>query len=157
MFFVLAMALAAFAAPALAQTAMIGSGGVDILGQGIFETGSSAFKFPAAVNANYDSIDVGNDLARAIGTGVGPGIGILGVNTGTVTATNHLKIKKNQDTGDAQTCSACSPKYNIEQVKVGNRNALAIGAGVGGTIIGAAFNTGGVSATNDIEIVTNQQ
>ena len=157
MFFVLAMALAAFAAPALAQSAMIGSGGVDILGEGIFETGAGAFKFPAAVNTNYDSIDVGNDLARAIGAGVGPGIGILGVNTGTVTATNHLKIKKNQDTGNCQTCSACSPKYNIEQIKVGNRNALAIGAGVGGTILGASFNTGGVSATNDIEIVTNQQ
>ena len=69
MLFVLAMALAAFAAPALAQTAMIGSGGVDILGQGIFETGAGAFKFPAAVNANYDSIDVGNDRARAIGVG----------------------------------------------------------------------------------------
>jgi hypothetical protein len=157
MFFVLAMALAAFAAPALAQTAMIGSGGVDILGQGIFETGAGAFKFPAAVNANYDSIDVGNDRAMAIGAGVGPGIGILGVNTGTVTATNHLKIKKNQDTGDAQTCTACSPKYNIEQVRVGNRAATAIGAGVGWSILGAAVNTGGVSATNDIEIVTNQQ
>jgi hypothetical protein len=158
MFFVLAMALAAFAAPALAQTAMIGSGGVDILGQGIFETGAGAFKFPAAVNANYDSIDVGNDNARAIGAGVGPWVGLgLAGNRGSVSATNHLKIKKNQDTGDAQTCTACSPKYNIEQVRVGNRNALAIGAGVGGTIIGAAFNSGGVSATNDIEIVTNQQ
>ena len=157
MFFVLAMALAAFAAPALAQTAMIGSGGVDILGDGIFETGAGAFRFPAAVNANYDSIDVGNDRALAIGAGVGPGIGILGVNTGTITATNHLKIKKNQDTGDAQTCTACSPKYNIEQVRVGNRQATAIGAGVGWSILGAAINTGGVSATNDVEIVTNQQ
>lgn len=157
MFFVLAMALAAFAAPALAQSAMIGSGGVDILGQGIFETGSGAFKFPAAVNANYDSIDVGNDRAMAIGAGVGPGIGLLGANFGTVSATNHLKIKKNQDTGDAQTCTACSPKYNIEQVKVGNRAATAIGAGAGWSIFGAAINAGGVSATNDVEIVTNQQ
>ncbi len=155
MFFVLAMALAAFAAPALAQTAMIGSSGMDILGDGIFETGAGAFRFPAAVNANYDSIDVGNDMARAIGGGVGPRIGILGSNAGSVSATNHLKIKKNQDTGDAQTCTACSPKYNLEQIKVGNRNALAIG--VGRTIFGAAFNAGGVSATNDIEIVTNQQ
>jgi hypothetical protein len=157
MFFVLAMALAAFAAPALAQSAMIGSGGVDIIGQGIFETGAGAFKFPAAANANYDSIDVGNDRAMAIGAGVGPGIGLLGANFGTVSATNHLKIKKNQDTGDAQTCSACSPKYNIEQVKVGSRMATAIGAGVGRTIGGLAFNVGGVSATNDVEIVTNQQ
>lgn len=157
MFFVLAMALAAFAAPALAQSAMIGSGGVDILGQGIFETGAGAFKFPATANANYDSIDVGNDRAMAIGAGVGPGIGLLGANFGTVSATNHLKIKKNQDTGDAQTCSACSPKYNIEQVKVGSRMATAIGAGVGRTIGGLTFNAGGVSATNDVEIVTNQQ
>ena len=156
MFFVLAMALAAFAAPALAQSAMIGSGGVDILGQGIFETGAGAFKFPAAVNANYDSIDVGNDMARAIGSGVGPGIGLLGINVGTVSATNHLKIKKNQDTGDAQTCTACSPKYNIEQVKVGSRNAMAIG--VGG-FQGGIFNRNGASvlAQNNVEIVTNQQ
>ncbi|MCX6680886.1 MAG: hypothetical protein NTX42_11075 [Methanothrix sp.] len=155
MFFVLAMALAAFAAPALAQTAMIGSGGVDILGQGIFETGSSAFKFPAAVNANYDSIDVGNDRARAIGVG-GPQNGAFNDNTKQVTAQNNLKIKKNQDTGDSQTCSACSPKYNIEQVKVGNRDALAIG--VGG-FQGGIFNDNAASvlAQNNVEIVTNQQ
>jgi hypothetical protein len=158
MFFVLAMALAAFAAPALAQSAMIGSGGVDILGQGIFETGGSAFKFPAAVNANYDSIDVGNDRAQAIGAGVGPGVGLgLAANGGAVTAENNLRIKKNQDTGDAQTCTACSPKYNIEQVRVGSRTAQAIGAGVRGTIIGVALNAGGVTARNNVEIVTNQQ
>jgi len=155
MFFVLAMALAAFAAPALAQTAMIGSGGVDILGQGIFETGAGAFKFPAAVNANYDSIDVGNDRARAIGVG-GRQRGAFNDNTKQVTAQNNLKIKKNQDTGDAQTCSACSPKYNIEQVKVGSRDALAIG--VGG-FQGGIFNDNGISvlAQNNVEIVTNQQ
>ncbi len=159
MFFVLAMALAAFAAPALAQTAMIGSGGVDILGQGIFETGGSAFKFPAAVNANYDSIKVmGTDRAQAIGAGVGPGIGIgLAVNTATVNAANNLRIKKNQDTGDSLTCTACSPKYNVETIEVGNRVAQAIGAGVGGIGIRAAGNFGGVSATNNVEIVTNQQ
>ena len=155
MFFVLAMALAAFAAPALAQSAMIGSGGVDILGQGIFETGASAFKFPAAVNANYDSIDVGNDRARAIGVG-GPQFGAFNDNTKQVTAQNNLKIKKNQDTGDSQTCAACSPKYNIEQVKVGNRDALAIG--VGG-FQGGVFNDNAISvlAQNNVEVVTNQQ
>jgi hypothetical protein len=150
--------LAAFVAPALAQSAMIGSGGVDILGQGIFETGGSAFKFPATVNTNYDSIRVlGTDSATAIGAGVG-GFGIgLAANRGTVSAENNLRIKKNQDTGDAQTCSACSPKYNVETIEVGNRQALAIGAGVGRFGIGAAFNAGGVSATNNVEIVTNQQ
>ncbi|MDD2834748.1 MAG: hypothetical protein PHY05_01225 [Methanothrix sp.] len=155
MFFVLAMALAAFAAPALAQSAMIGSGGVDILGQGIFETGAGAFKFPAAVNANYDSIDVGNDRARAIGVGSAQ-VGLFNDNLRQVTAQNNLKIKKNQDTGDAQTCTACSPKYNIEQVKVGSRDALAIG--VGG-FQGGFFNHNAVSvlAQNNVEIVTNQQ
>ena len=39
------MAVAAFAAPAIAQSmATTGTGGVDILGQGIFETGGNAFK-----------------------------------------------------------------------------------------------------------------
>jgi hypothetical protein len=155
MFFVLAMALAAFAAPALAQTAMIGSGGVDILGQGIFETGSGAFKFPAAVNANYDSIDVGNDRARAIGFGAGQA-GLFNDNLKQVTAQNNLKIKKNQDTGDSQTCSACSPKYNIEQVKVGSRDALAIGLS---SPQAGLFNRNTISvlAQNNVEIVTNQQ
>ena len=51
------MAMAAFAVPAMAQSAMAGSGGVDILGQGIFETGGNAFKFPGATDTNYDSIE----------------------------------------------------------------------------------------------------
>ena len=150
------MALAAFAAPALAQSAMIGSGGVDILGQGIFETGAGAFKFPAAANANYDSIDVGNDRARAIGVGNGGQSGWFNDNAKQVTAQNNLKIKKNQDTGDSQICSACSPKYNIEQIKVGSRDALAIG--VGG-FQGGFFNHNGASvlAQNNVEVVTNQQ
>ena len=156
MFFVLAMALAAFAAPALAQTAMIGSGGVDILGQGIFETGAGAFKFPAAVNANYDSIDVGDDRARAIGFGAGGQAGLFNDNLKQVTAQNNLKIKKNQDTGDSQTCSACSPKYNIEQVKVGNRDAFALGAS---SLQAGIFSRNALSvlAQNNVEIVTNQQ
>jgi hypothetical protein len=155
MFFVLAMALAAFAAPALAQSAMIGSGGVDILGEGIFETGAGAFKFPAAVNTNYDSIDVGNDRARAFGFGNAQ-LGLFNDNTHQVTAQNNLKIKKNQDTGDSQTCTACSPKYNIEQVKVGSRDALAMG--IGSLQVGVfSRNAISVLAQNNVEIVTNQQ
>ena len=149
------MALAALAVPAMAQSAMIGSGGVDILGEGIFETGAGAFKFPAAVNANYDSIDVGNDRARAIGFGTAQ-LGLFNDNTKQVTAQNNLKIKKNQDTGDSQTCSACSPKYNVEQVKVGNRDALALGAG---SLQVGIFSRNAISvlAQNNVEIVTNQQ
>jgi hypothetical protein len=149
------MALAALAAPVMAQGAMVGNGGVDILGQGIFETEGSAFKFPAAANTNYDSIKVvGTDSATAIGAFVW-GIGVAG-NTGAVNALNNLEIKKNQDTGDSVTCGSCSPKYNVEQIEVGNRVATAIGAGVSG-FPGLAVNTGGILAENRVKIVTNQQ
>jgi hypothetical protein len=152
---VLALALAAFVAPAMSQSALVGTGGVDILGQGIFETGSSAFKFPAAANTNYDSVDVGNDKALAIGVGVGQ-IGLLNQNSAMITAQNNLKIKKNQDTGDSATCQACSPKYNVEQIKVGSRAATAIGAGFGQIGL-LSRNTVSTLAQNNVEIVTNQQ
>jgi hypothetical protein len=146
------MAFAALAAPVMAQGAMVGSGGVDILGQGIFETEGSAFKFPAAANTNYDSIKVmGQDFAQAIGAWAAPG---PAVNGGAVSALNNLEIKKNQDTGDGSTCASCSPKYNVEQIEVGNRFAQAIGAWAGP---GGASNTGGIIAENRVKIVTNQQ
>ncbi|VVB72900.1 Uncharacterised protein [uncultured archaeon] len=139
MFLVLAMAAVALVAPVMGQGALVGSGGVDILGQGIFETMGSAFKFPAASNTNYDSVDVGNDKALAIGTGNNfP----FGFRNGPAIAQNNLKIKKNQDTGNSEVCNSCSPKYNVEQIKVGNRGALAFG-----------FAT----AVNNVEIVANQQ
>jgi hypothetical protein len=158
LFFVLAMALAALAAPVMAQGAMVGNGGVDILGQGIFETEGSAFKFPAAANTNYDSIKVvGQDRAQAIGAGAGWGIGLAAGNIGAVSALNDLEIKKNQDTGDSGTCASCSPKYNVEQIEVGSRFAQAIGAWAGPGIGIAAGNAGGISAVNRVKIVTNQQ
>lgn len=150
------MALA-LAAPVMAQ-AYVGTKGVDILGQGIFETEGSAFKFPTDADTNYDSIEVGNDRALAVGVG---GFFPIG-NAGAAVATNHLKIKKNQDSGECACCQAldpscpckdCCTKYNVEQIKVGNRNALAFGV-AGGIPIG---NAGAAVATNDIEIVTNQQ
>jgi hypothetical protein len=158
------MAFAAFAAPAMAQSAMVGNGGVDILGQGIFETGGSAFKFPGATDTNFDSIDVGNDRALAIGVGVGQ-LGVLNTNIAQVTAQNNLKIKKNQDSGECACCQAldascpckdCCIKYNVEQVKVGDRNAIAIGAGFGQIGI-LSTNTVSTLAQNNVEIVTNQQ
>ncbi|VVB66958.1 Uncharacterised protein [uncultured archaeon] len=154
------MAVAAFAAPAMAHSAMVGSDGVDILGQGIFETEGNAFKFPGGTDTNYDSVDVGNDLAWAIGanTGAGPA-----ANAGNVVAANELEIKKNQDSGDCACCQAldtscpcqdCCTKYNVEQIKVGNRVAWAIGANVG---VGPSANGNPVSATNTVRIITNQQ
>jgi hypothetical protein len=150
------MAFAAFAAPAMAQSAMVGTGGVDILGQGIFETQGSAFKFPAAANTNYDGVTVGNDNAQAIGFGVTAQGGAFNDNTKQVTAQNNLKIKKNQDTGDGSTCASCSPKYNVEQIEVGSRTAQAIGFG---DLQGGVFTHNAISvlAQNNVEIVTNQQ
>ena len=158
------MALAAFAAPALAQTAMIGSGGVDILGQGIFETGGNAFRFPAAADTNFDSIEVGNDRALAIG-GSAQFAGWFSSNNAAVTAQNNLKIKKNQDSGDCACCQAldstspcsdCCTKYNVEQIKVGSRSATAIGLSFQGAFP-FAWNSASTLAQNNVEIVTNQQ
>jgi hypothetical protein len=149
------MAVVALAAPAMAQSAIVGNGGVDVLGQGIFETQGNAFKFPAAANTNYDSVVVGNDQALAIGVG-GQFGGPFGANTAAVTAQNNLKIKKNQDSGDALACDTCSPKYNVEQIEVGSRSATAIGVGIQG-IFPFARNAASTLAQNNIEIVTNQQ
>lgn len=127
----------------MAQDAMGGTG-VDILGDGIFETDGSAFTFPGFQDTNYDSVKVGNDKATSFGMG-------NGFPFGPANAQNNLEIKKNQDSG---TCDACTVtdginescqdaclKLNIEQIEVGNREALAFG-----------FAT----ATNNVKIVTNQ-
>jgi hypothetical protein len=121
-----------------------GYGAVDILGKdgGIFETEGSAFSFPEFQNTNIDTVTVGNDRALAFGN-------IWQKNPG-ATATNNLEIKKNQDSG-ACICSnggianaspTCCIKVNMEQVNVGNREAMAFGS---------------ATATNNIKVVVNQQ
>lgn len=156
--------MAAFAVPALAQSALAGTGGVDILGQGIFETGGSAFKFPADADTNFDSVEVGNDRALAIGGAV-QRAGPFGTNLAAVTAQNNLKIKKNQDSGECACCQAldpscpckdCCTKYNVEQIKVGSRSATAIGLSLQGAFP-FAWNSASTLAQNNVEIVTNQQ
>ena len=124
---------------------LAGSGGVDILGTGIFETDGSLIRFPEAQDTNIDTLDVGNDKALAFGN--------IWQKTPVATATNNLEIKKNQDTGVCdqlacceatadQPCSDCCIKVNIDQIKVGNREAMAFGF---------------ASATNNVKIVANQQ
>ena len=163
-FVALAMALAVFSVPAVAMGALAGSGGVDILGEGIFETGDSAFRFSEDASANYDSVEVGNDRAWAIG-GAGQILAPFGKNLAAVTAQNNLKIKKNQDSGDCECCQAldpscpckdCCTKVNLEQIKVGDRDARAIGLAFNGL---GPFqrNAANVLAQNNVEIVTNQQ
>jgi hypothetical protein len=145
--------MALVAVPAMAQNAQIGTSGVDILGNGIFETGDSAFKFPILTDTNFDNIVVGNDYARAFGWG-DPAV-----------AQNNLEIKKNQNVG---ACASCCPNrnygadaemdgyksncpscqdacttVNIEQIEVGDRSAEAFGIQS--------------SAVNSQKIVVNQE
>ena len=131
--------------PVLSQ-GIAGNGGVDILEKngGIFETTGSAFKFPERQDTNIDTLTIGDDKARAFGNNW--------QKTPIATATNNLEIKKNQDSGECTCCNRiidnvspcldCCIKVNLEQIKVGNREAMAFGY---------------ASATNYIKIVTNQQ
>ncbi|MCX6680530.1 MAG: hypothetical protein NTX42_09245 [Methanothrix sp.] len=147
----MALAIAMLSLPAMAEGnyGLAGSGGVDILGTGIFETDGSLIKFPEAQDTNIDTLDVGNDKALAFGN--------IWQKTPTATATNNLEIKKNQDSGACAPCNllpvdptdpipiGCKDsciKVNIDQIKVGNREAMAFG-----------FAT----ATNNVKIVANQQ
>jgi hypothetical protein len=106
---------------------------------------------------------VGNDRALAIG-GTIQGAGGFSSNLAAVTAQNNLKIKKNQDSGDCECCQAldpscpckdCCTKVNVEQIKVGNRNAQAIGFSAQGTFP-FARSYSSTLAQNNVEIVTNQ-
>lgn len=126
--------------PAMAH-GFSGGGGVDILGKdgGIFETEGSAIMFPEFADVNSAILTVGNDRALAIGTGIDP------------IATNNLEIKKNQDSGECACCQAVDPspscedcciKVNLEEIIVGNRDAMAFGL---------------AEATNNVKIVSNQQ
>jgi hypothetical protein len=138
----LVLAIAILSVPVMGQ-GISGSGSVDILGKngGIFETDGSAFRFPELTDTNVDSLTVGNDKALAIGSfwHRGP----------MAVATNNLEVKKNQDSGACECCSSgdiscqdCCVKVNLEQISIGNRNAMAFGF---------------AAATNNMKIVTNQQ
>jgi hypothetical protein len=123
----------------------MGGKGVDILGNGIFESGDGTFKFPVLADTNFDSITVGNDNARAMGWG-----GFFPFSNGPAKAENNLEVKKNQQVGPCECCVAqdnCSPcqdcctTVNIDQVHIGDRNAQAFGL---------------ASAVNNVKIVLNQ-
>jgi hypothetical protein len=132
------MAAVALAAPAMANNPVFGPDSVDILGDGIFESQGSAFRFPAETDTNIDSLVVGNDMARSYGS-IGFPFSRQAV------ATNNLEIKKNQDSGDCSPCVGCGDnciKVNTENVRVGDRSAFAFG-----------FAT----ATNNVKLVLNQQ
>ena len=144
------LAIAILSVPAMAQGeyGLAGSGGVDILGTGIFETDGSLIRFPEAQDTNIDTLNVGNDKALAFGN--------IWQKTPVASATNNLEIKKNQDSGVCTPCQVEDPdtgelvdgcmdsciKVNVDQINVGNREAMAFGF---------------ASATNNVKIVANQQ
>jgi len=149
------LALAMLSVSALAEC-----DGAGVLASGIFETEESTIKFPAAQDTNIDSLQVGNDRALAYGS--------IFQRTPKATATNNLEIKKNQDSGkcksgndeccdpkvitydpvtgkptmESHDCKDCCIKVNVDQIKVGNRDALAFGF---------------AAATNNVKIVANQE
>jgi hypothetical protein len=136
------------AAAMLSVSALAGCDGEGILASGIFETEESSIKFHAAQDTNIDSLEIGNDKALAYGS--------IFQKTPKATATNNLEIKKNQDSGkcksgyeeccdpytriynatprptpvlelESHDCKDCCIKVNVDQIKVGNRDALAFG------------------------------
>ena len=136
------LALAMISVPVWGQ-GWAGSGGADILGKngGIFETEGSAFQFPVSQDTNVDTLTVGNDRALAFGN--------PWRRAHETVATNNLEIKKNQDSGKCECCTTgvaachdCCIKVNIDQIKVGNREAIAFGF---------------AAATNNVKVVANQQ
>ena len=144
---VLAIAMLSISAMAQNNYGLAGSGGVDILGTGIFETDGSLIRFPEAQDTNIDTLVVGNDKALAFGN--------IWQKTPVATATNNLEIKKNQDSGVCAPCQILDEfgelvdgcmdsciKVNVDQITVGNREAMAFGF---------------ASATNNVKIVANQQ
>jgi len=146
----LVLAIAMLSLPAMAQGnyGLAGSGGVDILGTGIFETDGALIRFPEAQDTNIDTLEVGNDKALAFGN--------IWQKTPVAAATNNLEIKKNQDSGTCVPCTLfpddpestefnCKDsciKVNVDQISVGNREAMAFGF---------------AAATNNVKIVANQQ
>lgn len=148
------MALAMLSLTAMAEQNIGGLMGtsVDVLGTGIFETDGAGIRFPEGQDTNIDTLEVGDDKAIAFGN--------VWQATGMATAANDLEIKKNQDSGECEWCdttddysedniseskTGCNDpciKVNIDQIKVGNREARAVG-----------FS----SATNRVKIVANQQ
>ena len=147
----------------LSVSALAGCDGEGVLASGIFETEESSIKFPAGQDTNIDSLEVGNDKALAYGS--------IFMRTPKATAVNNLEIKKNQDSGDCTNgngqngccknelysveqnrqgqpdtvwtsdCTDCCIKVNVDQIKVGNRDALAFGF---------------AAAENNVKIVANQ-
>ena len=137
----------------LSVSALAGCDSESVLASGIFETEESSIKFPAGQDTNIDSLEVGNDKALAYGS--------IFMRTPKATAVNNLEIKKNQDSGkcgdnccnpwvkseengtvvESTDCMDCCIKVNVDQIKVGNRDALAFGF---------------AAAENNVKIVANQ-
>lgn len=126
------LAIAAIVIPVMAQNAIVGADGVDILGDGIFQSEGNAFRFPIDFSTSYDSLTVGDDKATALGTGkIFPFGGTAPV------AQNNMEILKSQNSSPVGGYTV----VNLDQIKAGSRTALA---------------SGHASSVNNVKIVTNQ-
>jgi hypothetical protein len=151
--------------PIMAQNdGLAGGGSVAILGTGIFETEGSALKFPDAQDTNIDLLTVGNDRALAIGHGRDPIAAnnlLIKKNQDSGECKCCDRIIDKEENRGSEGCSSCSSaakgvrapknvspchdcciKLNLEDITVGNRDAMAFGSS---------------SADNYVKIVTNQQ
>lgn len=117
----------------------------NLVSAGLYQSDGTSLRFPQVNNVNFDSITSGNDNALAFGPEWGFKSSIP------PKATNNLEITKAQKAGTSGT-SSIDPNYgfqinnsttiNIEQIKLGNRQALAFGSAV---------------ATNNIKITVAQE
>ncbi|MDD1742414.1 MAG: hypothetical protein LUQ47_03680 [Methanotrichaceae archaeon] len=130
----LAMMVSALAALAMASGERGGCKDGDCgLGEAIFET-KNAITFPTGQNANFDQLVVGNDKAIA----VAPLFNRFGWDP---KAENNLEIIKKQETIDncspccgsdlyeleCDSCADACSLVNVDQIKVGDRTAIASG------------------------------
>ena len=129
---ILLLAIAAIVIPVIAENAIVGADGVDILGDGIFQSEGNAFRFPLDFSTSYDSLTVGDDKATALGMGkIFPFGGTAPV------AQNNLAILKSQNSSPEGGYTV----VNLDQIKAGSRTALA---------------SGHASSVNNVKIVANQ-
>jgi hypothetical protein len=134
---ILLLAIAALVIPVMAEDAIVGANGVDILGNGIFQSAGNAFRFPLVSNTNYNSVTVGNDKATALGMGK-----VFGFGGSLPKAQNNLEILKSQNSGEnTSPDSSFVLKVNLNQIKAGSRIASA---------------SGYASSVNNVKVVDNQ-
>ncbi|MGA9098001.1 MAG: hypothetical protein WB392_03625 [Methanotrichaceae archaeon] len=127
---VIVLAAALFVVPALVLADENHANG------GAFRSDSTELSIPDMTNVNFDGVTTGSDSALAFGPEWGFKSSIP------PKAENNLEIMKNQQSGMSGTNTTSpgqigygaynitNPTINIEQIKLGNRQALAFGSAI---------------------------